>query len=469
VPAAIWPHEKWRFFTVIGARRGELGGWQARTTFVLALSASAVGMGNLWRFSYLAGSQGGGAFVITYLLCLFLLAVPLLVAEVVIGSHGRGAPVAAIRWTSDRSLLSRAWVGLGWLACLTALLMLSYYLVVAGWGMAYGAAMYGQEFSAMTMPMVSEQFAALLAEPPRQVMWQSLFLVIVLGLVALGVERGLGVLVWLVVPSLFVLLIVLVFFALEYGDLKAGRDFLFSVKLVDFTPRSVLLAMGHAFFTLGVGVGVGISYGAYAPRDIPIGRSVMAVAVFDTLIALLAGMAVFPVLFAGNVAPVGGPALYFISLPYAFGNLPQGEVFGSLFFLLLVLAALGTAVALVEVLVGAAMQALRIHRSIAVLMLLGVLWLLSLQVARSVAWGEPIGWFDSDNLLDFLDRLTAGVLLPLVSLLTAVYVGWFLRRDVLREKFARESDLSFSVWLNLLRYVAPLALGGLLLAAWFEN
>jgi len=451
---------------VIGSYRGELGGWRARTTFVLALSASAVGLGNLWRFSYMAGMEGGGAFVIVYLLCLLLVAVPLLVAEVVLGTHGRGAPVASIRWTSDRSLLPRVWVLLGWLAAFAALLILSYYLVVAGWGMAYGFAMSGQEFSAITMPMVSDHFAALLAEPSRQAAWQSLFLVIVLGIVALGVRRGLGLLVWLVVPAIFVLLIMLVFFSLEYGNLKAGRDFLFSVKLVDFNPHSVLLAMGHAFFSLGVGVGVGISFGAYAPQQIPIGRSVMAVAVFDTLVAILAGLAIFPVLFASNVAPVGGPALYFISLPYAFGNLPQGEVFGALFFLLLFLSALGTAVAMVEVLVGVTMQALRIHRSIAVLLLLGVLWLLSVQVARSVAHGNAVPWFESANLLQFLDRFTAGLLLPLVSLLTALYVGWALRADVLRAQFTRESDLSFAVWRNLLRYLVPLVLVGLLLVAW---
>lgn len=453
---------------MIGARRGELGGWDARTTFVLALAASAVGMGNLWRFSYLAGSEGGGAFVITYLLCLGLVAVPLLVAEVAIGSHGRGAPVEAIRWTADRSLLSRGWILLGWLACLSGLLVLSYYLVVAGWGMAYGAAMWGQEFSSMTMPMVSAHFADLLADPARQVMWQSLFLLLVGGVAALGIHRGLAPLVWLLVPSIFVLLLLLVFNALEYGDLEAAREFLFSVKLVDFTPRSVLLALGHAFFSLGVGVGVGISYGAYSPRRIPIGRSVVAVAVFDTLIALLAGLAVFPVLYAANVAPADGPALYFISLPYAFGNLPQGEVFGALFFLLLVLAALGTAVALMEPVVGSLMQRARIHRPYAVLLVVGILWLMGLQVARSLAWGEPISWFDSANLMDFLDHLTAGVLLPLVSLLTAVYVGWFLRPDVLRAQFTREADYSFALWRNVLRYVAPPLLAGLIVAGWLD-
>jgi NSS family neurotransmitter:Na+ symporter len=246
---------------------GELNGWRSRTTFVLALSASAVGLGNLWRFSYLTGENGGGPFVVTYVLCLFLVAVPLMVGEVVIGSHGKGGPVAALRRVADRSLLSRGWSVLGWLACATGMLILAYYVVVAGWGLAYARFMQSGVFSAASAPVVGEYFGDFLAEPARQAYWQTLFLLLAGGFVLFGVRRGLGLMVWLAVPCLLALLGALLKYSFDNGDLVAAREFLFSVKWIDFSPRSILVALGHAFFTLGVGVGTGISYGAYARLD----------------------------------------------------------------------------------------------------------------------------------------------------------------------------------------------------------
>ena len=444
---------------------GALGGWRTRTTFVLAMSASAVGLGNLWRFSYLTGEHGGAPFVLTYVLCLFLIAVPVMVAELVVGSHGRGSPMAAIRWTSDRSLLSRKWMLLGLLACITGLLILSYYIVVAGWGLAYARYMHTGLLSAASAAVVGEQFESLLGNPAQQVYWQSLFLALTLLVVALGVRRGLGLLVWIAVPALMAMLGVLIRFGFEYGDIEATRDFLFSTKLMDFSAQSALVAMGHAFYSLGVGVGTGISYGAYAPARIPIGRSVMAVAVFDTMIALLVGLAIFPIVFANNMEPATGPGLMFVSLPYAFGNILQGELFGTLFFLLVVLAALGSSVAILEPIVGTLMQQARLGRLVATLLVGAVVWLLGLAVAVSFAPGEGVVWFANYNLFGILDRITADLLLPLVSLLTAVLVGWRLRPELLRLQLYRESDLFFSLWRFLLRYIAPLAIAALMLVA----
>ena len=366
-------------------RRG--AGWNSRTTFVLALSASAVGLGNLWRFSYLAGEHGGAPFVVTYM------CVPVPGGGAVNGGRsGRrqprpGGPVAALRWASDRSLLSRGWMLVGWLACLTGLLILSYYVVVAGWGLAYARYMQAGVFSAASAAVVGEQFAAsgraaapgLLAEPVPAAGG---------GFVLFGVRRGLGLLVWLAVPVLITMLAVLVKFSFDNGDMVAAREFLFSVKWIDFSPRAVLVALGHALFTLGVGVGTGISYGAYAPERIPIGRSVMAVAVFDTMIALLAGLAIFPLVFANNMEPAMGPGLLFVSVPYAFGNMVQGELFGTVFFLLVVVAALGSAVAMMEPVVRTLMQQARCGASrrcwwSAVVWLLGLAVVLSLRRRES--------------------------------------------------------------------------------------
>jgi len=439
----------------------ELKQWRSRTTFVLALSSAAVGLGSLWRFSWMMGQYGGGAFMLTYVACLFLLAVPIMCAEVVLGAYGRGNPMAAIRHVCDRSLLYRYWQWLGLLACVTGLLILGYQSVVAGWSLYYLEVMRGDELSAASPPIVAAHFQNLLESPVLQLKWQSIFLAVLVAVLAFGVRRGLGALVWLVVPVMITLLGLLVKYALDNGDLAAAREFLFNVQMVDFTRESVLAAMGHALFTLGVGVGAGIVYGAYAPSRIPIGRSVMAVAVFDTIIALLAGIAIFPVIFVNNLAPSSGPGLLFITVPYAFGNAPQGELFGSLFFAMTVVAALGFSAALMEPAVSMLQQQLRLRRVTAVLIAGAIAWLLAWAVSASLG---PRGWFGMQHLMHKLDFLTANILLPLVCLLTAVLVGWRLNKAVLRPQLARESNLSFSLWHALLRYIAPVAIALIVLA-----
>lgn len=446
------------------AGSGTQSRWGTRTTFVLALSASSVGLGNLWRFSYLSGEYGGGAFVITYVLCLFLIAVPVMVAEVVLGSYGGPSPVAAIRRASGDSLRSRGWMLVGALACMTGLLVLSFYIVVAGWGMAYARFMYTGIFSAARVVEVGEHFQHFLGAPVQQVYWQSLFLSLTAGTVVLGVRRGLGTLVWLAVPLLLAMLAFLIKFGFDNGDISAARNFLFSTRMVDFSWQSALVALGHAFFTLGVGVGTGISYGAYAPQRIPIGRSVMAVAVFDTVIGLLAGLAIFPIVFASNMEPAAGPGLLFISLPYAFGNLMQGELVGTVFFVLMVLTALGSAVAIMEPIVATLMQQARLKRFTATLLVALVVWLLGLAVVLSFGPDTGFQWFGKRNLLGVLDAVTVNLLLPLVSLLITLFVGWRLRPEILRLELVRESDLFFSLWRFLLRYIAPPAIVLLMLA-----
>jgi NSS family neurotransmitter:Na+ symporter len=446
-------------------QHGELGGWGSRTTFVLALSASAVGLGSIWRFSYLLGENGGGLFMLAYLLCLFLVAVPVMIAEVIIGSHGRASPVVAIRWAADRSLLYRSWMLLGALACLTGLLILSYYVVVAGWALAYAWIVHTGLFAAASPQLVAEQFDLLLDDVLQMIGWQTLFLAAAVGVSTLGVRRGLGTLVWLAVPCLFSLLAALVKFAFDAGDIAATREFMFSIKPIDFSWGALLAALGQALYTLGVGVGVGISFGAYAPPRLPIGRSVVAVAVFDTAISLMAGIAIFPLVFANNMHPSVGPALMFISLPYAFGNLMFGDLFGTLFFVMVVLTALASVVAIMEPLVGVMMQRLRLRRVSAVLSVGILVWLLALVVTLSFAPGEATSRMANGALFRLLDTVTASYLLPLVALLTAVLVGWRLRPEILRVQLYREMDLYFSLWRRLLRYIAPPAIAVIIGAA----
>jgi len=433
--------------------RRVLPGWRSRTTFVMALAVSAVGLGNLWRFSWLAGKHGGGAFVVSYVLCLMLIVVPLMVAEVALGMHGRGSPVTALRRTAVHSGLSHHWQWLGVLAVVTGLLVSAYYSVIAGWALAYAEAMQAGVFSSASAMTVAEHLTSFLQDADAMAYWLTVFLAPVLLISAGGVRRGLGLLVWLLVPGIIVLLYVLVDYALRVGELDLAQDFLFSVKWVDFTWQTFFLALQQAFFTLAIGVGVGIMFGAYAPQRVPIFRSVMAVALFDTLVALAAGVAVFPVIFAHNMQPYLGPGLLFISVPYGYGNMAQGELFGALYFALVALVALGSTVALLEPAVAWVIERSGWPRVFAVVLVGALVWALGLLVVGSISM---IDAQSTPHLLQQLDAMSTGVLIPLVVLLTAVFVGWRIGGDILRIELYRESATFFPLWRLFLRYIAPL-------------
>ncbi|TXS90166.1 sodium-dependent transporter [Parahaliea aestuarii] len=432
-------------------------------TFVLALAAFAVGLGNLWRFSYLTGEHGGGAFVLLYLLCLFVLAVPVLIAEVALGNYSRAGPLQALRDSADRSLRSRHWVWVGVLASVSALLLLAYYVVVAGWALAFASSIHDGAFSSASLVNVGEYFEQLLLDLPAQLYWQAVFLLTVMLVVGCGLRRGLGLAPWLLLPGLIALLGVLVRYAMAEGDLSAAREFLFSAQLLDFNLHSLRAALGQAFYTLGIGLAVGIVYGASAPERIPVGRSVIAIALFDSLISIAAGLAIFPVLFAHNLAPTAGPGLLFVAVPYAFGNATGGELFGALFFLMVVVAALGAAIALLEVVVQALRSCLPLRRGAAVLAAGGLC--ASLVVLLSVSLADNPA--RPDGLFVQLDRLLGEWLLPLNALLLCLFAGWRMRRELLRACLYREQDGFFSLWYGLLRYIAPPAIALVLLtAAW---
>ncbi len=451
------------------ALRSSAGVWGSRTTFLLALAAAAIGLGNIWRFSYLLGEHGGAPFLLVYLACLFIVAVPVLIAEIVVGSHGRASPVTALLRASERSESARAWVLLGWLATITAGLILSYYCVVAGWGLAYAQKMAAGVFADAGAADIGAEFTALLADPQQLIQWQSIFIAMVFACSALGIYRGLGLLFWVAGPLLFVVLGVLIQFGLEHGDLQRAGEFLFSFNEYDFTREAVLIAMGQAFFTLGVGAGIGMAFGAYAPEKLPIGRTVIAVAMIDTMVALAAGLAIFPILFANNINPAMGPGLVFVGLPNAFGNMVQGELYGSLFYFLLAVVALGSAVALAEPGVSYLVERLRMRRPLAAALAAFLTWSLALLCAFSFNYWSDVHPWGHYTLFELLDRLTVMVLLPGVALLTAIYVGYALRREVLRVELYRESKQFFYLWWVSLRYIAPPVILVIAMAAFIES
>lgn len=432
--------------------------WQSRSTFVFALAAAAVGLGNIWRFAYLLGDNGGAPFMAAYLLSLLTLAVPLLVAEVVVGVIGGAAPLSAVARSARLGRRSRLWALLVVPAYGAALLLLMGALLLAAWSLVYAFHHQLGSFAAIGITGTQRFFEALLKQPLRSVGWLVLALAPLLLCLAAGVRRGLGVLLWVCVPLIIVLLAVLIRYSLDHGDVAAAGNYLFARQPLDFTDRSFLLAAGQAFFTLGVGVAVGLTFGAYAPEKLPLCRSVLAVALFDVVVAVAIGIAVFPLLFANNLAPAQGFGLLFIALPYAFGNLNLGDVLGALFFFCLYVVTLATAAALAEPLVSQ-LQQWGLRRSRASLLAVLTAAILTVVTLQQLSEGDG-----GSALLLSVERIAVAVLVPVSALLLALYVGWRLPRRLLRRTLNREPDILFGLWYFLLRFWVPPALVFLWLA-----
>ncbi|MBL4826501.1 MAG: sodium-dependent transporter [Spongiibacteraceae bacterium] len=451
----------------INVRQSRQGSWRSRWSFVAAATGAAVGLGNLWKFSYLAGENGGAAFVFAYVLCVLFVAMPIMVAEVVLGSRGRSNPITSMQDVSLEAGASAWWQSIGWLGCVTGLVILSYYCVIAGWSIAYIEKMFSGQLLAASAQSAGGEFSTLLADPATLIKWQSLFLLIVGLVVAAGIRRGVAFLTRLLVPALLVMLIALVFYSSKVGDMDRALVFLFKLDLEAVTLDTLFAALGYAFFSLSLGVGTMLAYGAYLPDKRSVTKMVGTVVVMDTLISLLAGLAIFPLVFSLNLAPTMGPGLMFVALPYGFGNMVYGQYFGALFFVMASAVAVGSGVALLEPATAWVSEHMRLWRPVAVLVIVGVVWLLGL--ATIFSFNRWAGWsFAGFSLFTFLDFICANVLLPVGGLLTAVFVGWKMRKEVLRDELYVESDLIFSLWYRLLRYIAAPGVLVVFVVSWYQ-
>ncbi|MGV6806426.1 MAG: sodium-dependent transporter [bacterium] len=432
------------------------GVWGSRLTFIFAAAGSAVGLGNIWKFPYITGENGGGAFVMVYLVCILLVGIPIMVAEVMLGRRGRQSPINSMRMITEESDIHGAWTGIGWLGVAAGLLILSYYSVIAGWALNYIAEMARGTFLGATGEDATRVFSALQSNPDKLIFWHSVFMVMTLGVVIAGVTKGLGVAVRFLMPILIVLLLVLLAFSFRQGDFERGINFLFSFKTESLTGIGILVAMGHAFFTLSLGMGAIMAYGAYMPEHAKVGSSVLAIAILDTVIALVAGMVIFPIVFANGLEPGAGPGLLFISLPVAFGNMSGGLLFGTLFFALISVAAWSSSISLIEPGVAYLVESGRFNRITANLLLGSVAWIGGLGTVFSFnIWADKT--LGGQTFFDFADFLSSSIMLPLGGLLIAFVAGWLMKPEVVREELVDENKVTYSVWRVLVRYVSPVA------------
>jgi len=441
------------------------GLWSSRWVFILAATGSAVGLGNIWKFPYIAGQNGGAAFVLVYLVCVALVAFPILMAEILIGRRGRQSPVNTMAFLAKESKRSRYWTLVGWLGLITAFLLLSFYSVIAGWSAAYVLRAWSGAFSAISSDQVGTLFDNFLANPYLMIFWHSFFMVVTVTIVAGGLHKGLERTIRVMVPALFIILLVLVGYAAVTTDFMAGLRFLFKADFSAITAEGFLWALGHAFFTLSIATASMMIYGAYLSRETSIGSMAITVTVLDTLVAILAGLAIFPIVLTYGLMPDEGAGLMFKTLPIAFGQMPAGSFFGGLFFLLLLFAALGSSISMVEPGVAYLIERFPLNRVKATIFIGGAIWFVGLGTALSFNVWQDVHLVGSMNFFAAIDALVSLVLLPLGGLMIAVFAGWFMTKKASRDELALQNETLYQIWRFLIRYVAPISV---LLIVWYS-
>ncbi|EMP56149.1 sodium-dependent transporter family protein [Marinobacter santoriniensis NKSG1] len=451
--------------TYSGALEGssaKRGLWSSRLAFILAATGSAVGLGNIWKFPYITGENGGGAFVLMYLLCIAVVGIPIMMAEVMIGRRGGHNPVKSLQMIAERDRLKPAWKLVGAIGILAGFLILSFYSVIGGWAVSYvGTAASGQ-LTGQSADAIGAIFSGLLSEPLTLLLWHSVFMALVMVVVAKGVHSGLERAVTLLMPALFVLLLIMVGYAMTSGGFAKGAAFLFEPDFSKLTTTGLLVALGHAFFTLSLGMAVMIAYGSYLPKGISIAKTSITVSIIDTGVALLAGLAIFPVVFANGLEPGAGPGLIFQTLPLAFGQMPFGSFFGTLFFVLLIFAAWTSGISLLEPIVEWLEERKGMNRTISTLIAGIVCWALGIASILSLnLWSDvtPLGFIpmlEGKTIFDLLDFFTANILLPLGGLAVAVFAGWVMSRQAMEKELALSAP-AFKLWYVTVRFVTPIA------------
>ncbi len=436
-------------------RKSVHGEWSSRGVFVLAATGSAVGLGNIWKFPYITGENGGGAFVLVYLLCIACIGVPIMMAEVLIGRRGRQSPINTMLALAREARHSRHWRYLGWAGVVAGFLILSYYSVIAGWVLSYVMNTASGTFTGASADEVEAVFNDLLASPGTLLFWHTLFMVMTVAVVARGVRRGLEQAVRFLMPALFILLLVMVGYALSTGYFVLGLEFLFNPDFSKLSGDSVLVAMGHAFFTLSLGMGAIMIYGSYMPEKVSIARTTFMIAGADTLVALLAGMAIFPLVFANGLEPGAGPGLIFVTLPIAFGQMPGGTFFGTLFFILVVFAAWTSSISLVEPAITWLVESRGFTRGKAAVGVGVVTWFMGIGTVLSFNLWSDYTLFDK-TFFDLIDYLAANIMLPLGGLFIALFAGWVMAKKDSQDELQMDDTFSYRLWRFLIRYVTPL-------------
>jgi NSS family neurotransmitter:Na+ symporter len=424
--------------------------------FILAVTGSAVGLGNIWKFPYIAGANGGGAFVLVYLFCVFLIGMPVMMSEILIGRRGRRNPVATMALLGEEEGSTRVWRWVGVIGVLAGMLILSYYSVIAGWVLAYIVKSASGDFAGATAETISSIFANFTGSWVAVALAHTVFMALTVFVVARGVERGLEQAVRFMVPALLVLMLALLGYAISSGHFMEGVAFMFSPDWDKLGWDSVLAALGQAFFTLSIGMGAVMAYGAYLPEETSITGASAAVVVADTGIAILAGLVIFPLVFANGLSPADGPGLVFQTLPLAFGKMAGGVIFSTVFFVLLAFAAWTSALGLVEPAVAWLVEYFGKTRAQAAILIGVIIWAIGFATVLSFNVLSDVT-FLAGTFFDNIDYLTSNIMLPVGGLLIVIFAGWVMCRNSTAEELGGAGTL-YKAWRVLARYLAPIGI-----------
>jgi len=462
--------------------------WSSKAAFILAATGSAVGLGNLWRFPTEAGTNGGGAFVLLYVMCVVLIAMPLLLAESLIGRHGQRSTIGSAIYLARQSGASSAWSLLAVVGLIANTAILTFYCVVAGWVIyfvgtsaadLFGAVGAGQPlrgaYAEQSVDQIRQMMPALFANPVLLVGLQLAFVAVTVWIVARGVKGGIEMAATWLMPAFFFLLIGITVYAAVIGDFAAALTFLFTPDFERALQPGVLsAALGQAFFSLSLGGGAMIAYGAYASRDMNLGQTSGLIAFADTGVAIIAGLAIFPIVFFVGMEPNAGPTLMFQTMPAAFNAMPGGALVGMAFFVLALFAALTSSVSLLEISVSWVMEKFGVRRARAAIgigvlvFLVGLLSALSFNVLADQRPIPFIPGFENATWFDAIDGVTGKVLLPLSGLITAIFIGWVADRKLVNG----ETGLSgggLAAWRFLVAWLCPLAVFAILVIGLFPQ
>ena len=431
--------------------------WSSRFGFILAAVGSAVGLGNIWKFPFITGMNGGGAFVLVYLVAILFCGLPILMAEFVIGRHSQKDVVGSFKELTPKSTF---WSTIGWLNLSTAFIILSYYGVVAGWTLDYLYKSVTFSFSGQESEAVAAMFGELVTDPIRQLVCLTTFMALCLISVISGIKKGIERWNKVLMPTLFALLIFMAGYAMTTEGAAEGLRFMLYPDFSKLTINGVLEAIGHSFFTLSLAMGAMITYASYMDKKQAIYPVSIRIAFLDTMVAIIAGLAIFPIVFSANMEPGGGPGLIFKTLPQIFSTLPLGNLLACLFFLLLAFAALSSAISLLEVLTTFMIDEKKMDRKRATILMTIAVYIVGIPSALSYSVLSNVKLFKGMEVLDSLDYIASNIMLPIGGLLIAIYSGYVLNRSITKAEITENGQgyvRVFSIWYFTIRYIAPVA------------
>jgi len=443
--------------------------WSSTQLFVLSAVGSAVGLGNIWRFPYLAGENGGGAFVAVYLLCVTFVALPILIAEIMLGRMGKQSPINTMRNLAIEHGKSPLWGMAGWLAVFIAFVVMTFYSVVGGWAFDFSMKSAMGVFNGLDKEQTQLVFDSLLASPWRLTLWHTVFMGLTVFIVSRGLHEGIERAIKWLMPALFTILIGMVLYSAFTADFVAGLTFLLKPDFSKLTTQSFMLASSQAFFSVTIGAGAMMIYGAYLPENVSIPKTTAIIVYADAAVAILAGMAIFPIVFSFGLQPDGGPGLVFVTLPIAFGQMYGGSIIGTAFFILLAIAALTSLIATLEPIVAWAEENRGIKRNTTTIVIGVTAW--AVGFGSVLSFNHLSGFYPFDflpfmegkTIFDASEYISITILLPVSGLLIALFAGWMLPDSITESELGLKSNTTYRIWLFLLRWLAPIVIIAILI------